>query len=226
MTLANPHALLDRERGIGAAHGCPYPTGMHAQHHNRPVSDIGRHEAASQRVERCLACPIELHAPLQIVGDRAHVRGHEGERATVGNERQQPTRETDRRDGVRVHERANLLRGGNVGGLVLGPGDAGVDENEAEAAAGQTRGERVDAFRPVKVHLLDHNPPSEAATSSTSSVAAAALRAVAVTRQPRRANSRASPRPKPREAPTMIAVLLWSWSGAAVAMVLSSIVSR
>ena len=103
---------------------------------------------------------------------------------------------------------------------MLGPGDAGVDENEAEAAAGQTCGERVDAFRPVKSTSSTAIPPSEAATSSASSVAAAALRAVAVTCQPRRANSRASPRPKPREAPTMIAALFWSWSGAAVAMVI------
>ena len=33
-------ALLDRERGIGVANGCPYPTGMHGEHRNRPVSDM------------------------------------------------------------------------------------------------------------------------------------------------------------------------------------------
>ena len=49
---------------------------------------------------------------------------------------------------VRVHERPNLLRREDISRLVLGPGDAGVDENEGEAAAGQTCGERVDAFRP------------------------------------------------------------------------------
>jgi hypothetical protein len=79
-------------------------------------------------------------------------------RATVGNKRQQPTREADRRNGVRVHQRANLLRGGNVGGLVLGPRDPGVDEDKAEAAAGQTCCKRVDASRPVEIHLLDRNP--------------------------------------------------------------------
>ena len=42
---------------------------------------------------------------------------------------------------------------------MLGPGDARVDEDEVEAAAGQTRGERVDAFRPVEVHLLNRDPP-------------------------------------------------------------------
>jgi hypothetical protein len=46
----------------------------------------------------------------------------------------------------------------------------------------------------------------DAAKMAASSLADDAVRAVAVTCQPRRANSRASPSPRPREAPIMIAV--------------------
>ena len=46
------HALLNCEGCIGTAHWSPYPTGMHGEYRNPPVSHVVRHEPAGERVER------------------------------------------------------------------------------------------------------------------------------------------------------------------------------